>query len=95
MGLATGFHFEDVLELDGQLPKQTVALILTYTTPEDYEEQKTDTKDAREPTGTDRDVDAIWLYQTVQNACGPYALFHAIFNSNGWHHLGEFVTMPS
>lgn len=65
LDLATGFHFEDVLELDGQLPKQTVALIVTHTTPEDYEEQKTDTKNAREPTGTDRDFDAIWLYQTV------------------------------
>jgi ubiquitin carboxyl-terminal hydrolase L3 len=93
LGLSKELHFEDVLELAGPLPERTVALILTYTTPADYERRREKDGDIRKTTAgaEDQGPDVIWLSQDVQNACGPYALFHAIFNSNGRNHLGKLV----
>merc|ERR1711939_817412 len=79
----------EVFSLEDSLPAQTVALILVYPTSSNYEEQKA--KEATSLQGSAdaielRDLDVLWLSQKVQNACGPYALFHAVFNSSSRHH---------
>jgi ubiquitin carboxyl-terminal hydrolase L3 len=91
LGLSKDFHFEEVLGLEGPLPRGTVALILTYITPTDYETQKAESEDLLETTAaaSEQDSTVVWLPQKVQNACGPHSLFHAVFNSICRHHLGK------
>ena len=92
LGLSDKLHFEEVFSLEDSLPAQTVALILVYPTSSDYEEQKV--KEATSLQGPAdakelQDLDVLWLSQKVQNACGPYALFHAVFNSSSRHHVSK------
>lgn len=92
LGLSKEFHFEVVLGLDGPLPKGAIALIVAYPTPSDYEEQ---VKPAASSGALAARIqgqypDAMWLPQKKQNACGPHALLHAIFNSSSRDHVGEF-----
>jgi ubiquitin carboxyl-terminal hydrolase L3 len=93
LGLSEDFHFEEVLGLEGPLPGGTIALVLTYITPADYETQKSKSEDLLKTTAaaSEQDSTVVWLPQKVQNACGPHSLFHAVFNSNCRHHLGKPV----
>lgn len=96
LGVSKHFSFEPVLD---SLPARTIALILIYPTPSDYEEQKEakETNHLRQPESQAIGPrDAIWLSQRVQNACGPYALLHAVLNSEAGHHLRKlnFRTSP-
>lgn len=85
LGLSSSLSFEPVFEQ--VLPARTIALILIYPTPPDYEEKKEaeEAKSAQQPRITQaiEDCDVVWLSQKVQNACGPYALLHSIYNSDG------------
>lgn len=91
LGLSEELHFEDVLGLEGPLPEGTVALILVYITPDDYEDLAavTASGDASGFATERQDDNVVFLSQRVQNACGPYALFHAVFNSIGRDHIGK------
>jgi ubiquitin carboxyl-terminal hydrolase L3 len=91
LGLSEELHFEDVLGLENPLPRGTVALILIYITPENYESEKARHAAVDKSTATAecQNLNVVWLPQNVQNACGPYALFHAVFNSNGRDHIGK------
>lgn len=89
LGLSEEFYFVDVLDLEGKLPQGTVALVLAYTTPDDYEsQQELNATQARGIAWNGESFNVVWLSQKVQNACGPYALFHATFNSIGRDHVG-------
>lgn len=91
LGLSEEFRFEDVLGLAGPLPDGTVALVLVYITPDHYESQKARIASEDESgvaTGR-QDPNVVFLSQKVQNACGPYALFHAVFNSIARDHIGK------
>lgn len=95
LGLAHEFEFMQVLSLEDPLPQNTVALILVYPTPSDYETQKTANDrlaDCKQSVVCEEDHDIIWLRQRVHNACGPYALLHAIFNSIAREHLSELCS---
>jgi ubiquitin carboxyl-terminal hydrolase L3 len=85
LGLPETLLFREIWDLEDFLPSGTIALILVYPTAMDYEEQKT--KGSIPPDTSDyesdhRNLDVTYLSQKVQNACGPYALFHAVFNSH-------------
>lgn len=89
LGLSRDLTFEPVL---GSLPERTIAIILIYPTPSHYEEQKKNERadSARQSeTQATQACDVVWLSQEVQNACGPYALLHAVLNSDGRLHLRE------
>jgi len=92
LGLSDRLHFEEVWSLEGSLPARSVALILVYPTRTDYEEQKQKEENFLQGSAStmgQQDLDVVWLPQKVQNACGPYALLHAVFNSKSRHHLGR------
>jgi ubiquitin carboxyl-terminal hydrolase L3 len=79
--------FEDVYTLDEPdfLPHPAHALILVFPTTEIYEADKQkEEKDAvADREGT------IWFKQTINNACGLYAILHAVYNSGARSYIGE------
>jgi ubiquitin carboxyl-terminal hydrolase L3 len=93
LGVSEAFCFVDVLSLDlvEMLPRPALALILTFPTSAEYERHKS-TEDAEREEYTEIDEDGvIWLPQTINNACGLYALLHAVFNSEARHLIRKSV----
>jgi ubiquitin carboxyl-terminal hydrolase L3 len=90
LGLSEELHFVDVFSLEESLPVGTLAVILVYPTVSNYEEQKRlDAKEYELGAEVHELPHAVWFPQKVQNACGPYALLHAVFNSTCRHRIGK------
>jgi ubiquitin carboxyl-terminal hydrolase L3 len=90
LGLSEELRFVDVFSLEETLPGGTLAMILVYPTVPNYEEQKEiDAKKRELGAEVEESPHAVWFSQKVQNACGPYALLHAVFNSRCRHRLGK------
>ena|ERR1700748_735188 len=87
--------FQDVLSLEDSdtLPRPALALILIFPTSEAYEAQKAREEDSsKEYTGsTDNDDDVIWFKQTINNACGLYAILHALCNGDARDFIRNFT----
>lgn len=75
LGLTSSCAFEEVFDLDDIDPLHNVlAYILLFPTSESFE-QDLSLKRHDEPT-----EDVIWYKQTINNACGLYAILHALSN---------------
>ncbi|KAL8365971.1 hypothetical protein RB595_004650 [Gaeumannomyces hyphopodioides] len=90
LGLSAGLAFHDVLSLTepdllALVPRPARALVLAFPAPDDnYERRVKDQQDG--PPAYDRAGDAedvVWFRQTIYNACGLYALLHAVANGAG------------
>lgn len=80
----------DVFSLEETLPSGTLAVILVYPTPPDYEEQRQKVVKGHKFGAEEHEIPhAVWFQQRVQNGCGPYALLHAVFNSTCCEQLGN------
>ncbi|KAJ7173079.1 hypothetical protein C8R43DRAFT_944115 [Mycena crocata] len=83
-------EFQDVLSLDSTdlvptgcfaLPEPVYALILIYPTPENYEAQlAAERREGTPYAGCGLGEPVIWFDQTIHNACGLYAILHAVSN---------------
>jgi ubiquitin carboxyl-terminal hydrolase L3 len=88
LGASPGLKFTEFYSLDedDSEPKkgEILAYILAFPTGENYEDERAaegekdvDGKEREEEQG---DKNMIWLRQTIHNACGLYALLHAVCN---------------
>ncbi|KAJ7481811.1 ubiquitin carboxyl-terminal hydrolase [Mycena latifolia] len=87
-------EFRDVLSIsteelapggDLELPHPVYAFILVYTTTREYEadlraERQKARDEGRGYAGCGTDEPAIWFEQTIRNACGLFAMLHAVSN---------------
>ncbi|KAJ3519245.1 hypothetical protein NMY22_g13292 [Coprinellus aureogranulatus] len=81
-----GFEFQDVMSLDPELldfvPRPVHALILTFPCRgeawQDALEAKEQSVAVYEGKGEEEPV--VWFAQTIQNACGLYAILHSLAN---------------
>ncbi|KAF2032865.1 ubiquitin carboxyl-terminal hydrolase, family 1 [Setomelanomma holmii] len=86
LGVSTTLEFQDVLSLDDPellafLPRPAYALILVFPTTPAYKDKVRDEDAKREPYETTHsDSDVSFFKQTINNACGLYAILHAICN---------------
>ncbi|KAM3424144.1 hypothetical protein BST61_g11311 [Cercospora zeina] len=84
LGTAADLEFQDVLSLDDPtlLPPSTLALVLILPTSESFELKKT-LEDTHVPDHTGRmgRSEICWFKQTINNACGLYAILHGICNT--------------
>ena len=85
LGVSQDLEFQAVFSVDdfellSFIPRPVLALILVFPTPEVFEKQKA----VREATEQDYkgygEEDVMWYKQTINNACGLYAILHAISN---------------
>ena len=94
LGLFTSLVFEDVLSLDdpellGFLPRPAFALILVFPTTDDYEKRVQDEDATLEEFRTSGGADdVIFFKQTINNACGLYAILHAVCNGEARQKIG-------
>jgi ubiquitin carboxyl-terminal hydrolase L3 len=94
LGVSKSLEFQDVLSLDDPdllafLPRPAHALILVFPTTEAYDERHAadDAKlELHESNQTDGDI--IFFKQTINNACGLYAILHAVCNGETRTKLG-------
>ncbi|KAF2455014.1 hypothetical protein BDY21DRAFT_387166 [Lineolata rhizophorae] len=96
LGASPTLGFRDVLTLDEPelLPRPALALILIFPTLEAYESQK-EKEEAlyEECAGSAREEEVVWFEQTINNACGLYAILHAVCNGDARNfiHTGSFL----
>lgn len=87
LGVSPSLCFEDVLSLDDPeplafLPRPVHALILIIPTTEEYEQRISIEDSGTTDCLDDRDEEAVVFFrQTINNACGLYAVLHAVCNS--------------
>ncbi|KAH7355682.1 ubiquitin C-terminal hydrolase L3 [Pyrenochaeta sp. MPI-SDFR-AT-0127] len=86
LGLKNSLCFQDVLSLDDPellafLPRPAYALILVFPTTADYEKRTKD-EEAKlvQWQSSAADADVVFFKQTINNACGLYAVLHAVCN---------------
>lgn len=80
LGVSTALQFVDIWSLEdnniGFIPRPVLALILILPPCPSYEEQR----DKRDVVTSDENGELMWLKQTVDNACGLYAILHSVCN---------------
>ena len=85
LGASQEIAFEDIFTFDEPdlLPRPTLALIMVFPATAAYEARKAAVESARaEYTGSGHKEPAIWFKQTIHNACGLYAILHALSNGS-------------
>lgn len=96
LGASPNLHFQDVFTLDDPtfLPPKILALILVFPTTPTYEARLT-AEDAGAKDWMvehdEEDEDAVWFKQTINNACGLYAVLHALANGRAKDFLSELA----
>jgi len=81
-----GYEFQDVYSLDDPdllsfIPRPVVALILVFPTSDGYEARTKALEASRKVyEGKGEGEPVFWISQSIQNACGLYAVLHAISN---------------
>lgn len=94
LGLSKSLEFQDVLSLDDPdllafLPRPAYALILVFPTTELYEKRVHDEDSLLEMIDGDLpDGDVLFFKQTINNACGLYAILHAVCNGEVRDRMG-------
>lgn len=92
LGASDEIAFEDVLSLEepSLLPRPTLAAILVLPTSPAYEEKKFAAEAAlAEYSGSGIGEPVVWFRQTIHNACGLYAILHALSNIKPSRFVGE------
>lgn len=93
LGASDEIAFEDVLSLDetSLIPRPTLAAILILPTDPAFEQRKSAAEAARaEYSGSGGGEPVMWFKQTINNACGLYAILHALSNTEPSRFLGEW-----
>lgn len=96
IGVSHTLAFHDVLSLDdpellAMTPRPALALVLAFPTPNDHDEKL----EAQERTKSDQNEDVtganvMWYKQTINNACGLYAIPHAVCNGDARNGIREW-----
>lgn len=96
LGVSQSLGFQDVLSLDDPellafLPRPAYALVLVFPTTEAYEKRvKEEDSELGEYDGSWGSEVVVFFEQTINNACGLYALLHAVCNGKARKHIGKF-----
>jgi hypothetical protein len=85
LGIADSLKFQDVLSLDdpdllGFLPQPAYALILVFPTTEAYEKRIKEEDGLLQVSSNQAEDHVLFFRQTINNACGLYAILHAACN---------------
>lgn len=87
LGASKRLAFQDVVSLDDP-DLRPLALILVFPTAEDYEARRAAEYEELGEWGRD-DEDVLWYKQTIHNACGLYAILHALTNGETRDMIGK------
>ncbi|KAK2061062.1 ubiquitin carboxyl-terminal hydrolase, family 1 [Colletotrichum caudatum] len=85
LGASPSIQFQDIFTLDdpATLPQKILALVLVFPTTSTFEARLTQEEAGAKDWMVEHDEeeeDAVWFKQTINNACGLYAILHALAN---------------
>ncbi|KAK2032499.1 ubiquitin carboxyl-terminal hydrolase, family 1 [Colletotrichum zoysiae] len=85
LGASPSIQFRDIFTLDdpAALPQKVLALVLVFPTTSTFEARLTQEEAGAKDWMVEHDEeeeDAVWFKQTINNACGLYAILHALSN---------------
>jgi ubiquitin carboxyl-terminal hydrolase L3 len=85
LGISSSLALTDVWSIDDPIqltliPRPAFALILVLPTSEEYERHRRSTRVPIGITEDSKGEEVIWIRQTIDNACGLYAILHATCN---------------
>lgn len=97
IGVMPCLEFRDVYSIDepsllALLPRPVLALILVG--PTKTEDAKTTSPEEPELTEHGSDKDILWFKQTIQNACGLYAILHSVSNGSARDYIRRYSVAP-
>ncbi|KAI9886427.1 MAG: hypothetical protein M1823_001745 [Watsoniomyces obsoletus] len=98
LGGSTALEFVDVWSLDEceqWIPRPVLALILVVPTSDTYEEERALRNSAvlSGPASDPPPPGVMWFQQTINNACGLYALLHAVCNIEREKYIGGSLSI--
>jgi ubiquitin carboxyl-terminal hydrolase L3 len=94
LGISPSLNFQDVFSLDPELlsfiPRPAHALILVFPTTNEYE-RRVNVEDfkAKDVLDSDDENEIVFFRQTINNACGLYAILHAVCNGEVRNSFGK------
>lgn len=97
LGVSHDLTFQDIVSIDDPelislLPRPVYALVLIFPTSEDYELQiQHETFKTPEYHNSENDQTVIWFKQTINNACGLYAILHAVSNGAAKEFISQWT----
>lgn len=97
LGVSPSLAFHDVLSIDDPellafIPRPALALILVFPTSPSYEAFKAEEEAVREEyDGSGKNEAVMWYKQTINNACGLYAILHAVSNEDSRKFIRECI----
>jgi hypothetical protein len=94
LGVSDTFSFVDIWALDciEHVPRPAAALVLVLPTSTEYEQRKSVEDAGRQEDNEAREEGVIWLPQTINNACGLYAILHAACNGDARLSIRRFIS---
>ncbi|KAK3985204.1 putative ubiquitin carboxyl-terminal hydrolase 1 [Cladorrhinum sp. PSN332] len=98
LGASEHLRFEDVYTLDDPqlLPRPALAAILVIPTTPKFEAKKAAFESTRfDYAGKGENEPVIWFKQTINNACGLYAILHALSNGTARQLINNVATTDS
>lgn len=97
LGMSKSLCFQDVFSLDDPelldlLPRPVHALILVFPTTEAYERRvEVEDSEVKDDLNVEDEEDVVFFKQTINNACGLYAILHAVCNGELRDSYGEHI----
>ena len=96
LGVSPKYQFHDVLSIDDSdlmafVPRPVLALIIIFSTSTPAYEKKVAEEDAVLQQSY-KSCDMVWFKQTIHNACGLYAVLHAVANGVPEDQIGMIIT---
>lgn len=97
LGAKQSIAFHDVLSLDEPellafVPRPALAVVLVFPTSAQYKAEITKQDKSRaDYTQSGNDETVVWFRQSINNACGFYAVLHAVSNGRAREFLGKWT----
>jgi ubiquitin carboxyl-terminal hydrolase L3 len=101
LGVSASLEFVDAFVEDGKIvifteDKPVQALLLIFPTNEIYEKEKAEDERTRQVyTASGANEPVVWFKQTINNACGLYAILHSVVNGPVSHSIGTLFPLSS
>ena len=97
LGVSGCLALTDVWSIDDPLQLSTISrpvytLILVLPTCEEYERHRQSNQGSSKTTEDSKGEEIVWIQQTIDMACGLYAILHATCNSATSHFIGSLST---
>lgn len=90
LGASERLTFIDVVSLEDPDLRPHLALILVFPTPGDYEARRAAEYEEHGEYKNTGNESVLWFKQTINNACGLYAILHALGNGEARGMIGNY-----